>query len=61
MCFHTAERRKAFDRAWKRSVTPDLLEPLGQALHIAFDDLITNMEESPTVGVANDEPAATKG
>ena len=60
-CFHTAGRRKAFDRAWKQSVHPDALQPLEHALRIAFDDLIINMEELPTVGVANDEPAATKG
>ena len=53
--------RKAFDRAWKRTVHPDELQPLELALRNAFDDVITNMEELPTVGVANDEPAATKG
>lgn len=60
-CFHTAARRKAFDRAWKHSVQPHTLEPLEQLLRNAFDDVITNMEELPTVGVATDEPAATKG
>ena len=60
-CFHTAGRRKAFDRAWKQSVHPDALQPLERALRTAFDDVIINMEELPTVGVAFDEPAATKG
>ena len=61
MCFHTARRRKAFDRAWKQSVHLDVLQPLEHALHTAFEDVIINMEELPTVGVASDEPAATKG
>ena len=60
-CFHTASRRKAFDRAWKHSVHPDALQPLEEALRIAFDDVITNMEELSTVGVATDEPTPTKG
>lgn len=60
-CFHTAARRKAFDRAWKRQVQPDVLQTLAQALCNAFDDVIINMEELPTVRVATDEPAATKG
>ena len=60
-CFHTAARRKAFDRAWKHSVHPDALQPLEQALRIAFDDVITKMEELSTVGVATDEPTPTKG
>jgi len=60
-CFHTAGRRKAFDRAWKRSVHPDALQPLERALRTAFDDVIINMEELQTVGVASDEPTATKG
>jgi hypothetical protein len=60
-CFHTATRRKAFERAWKRSVHPDALQTLEQALCNAFDDVIINMEVLPTVGVATDEPAATKG
>jgi hypothetical protein len=60
-CFQTAVRRKAFDRAWKQTVRPDVLQTMEPVLRIAFDDVITNMEELPTVGVANDEPAATKG
>jgi hypothetical protein len=60
-CLRPAVRRKAFDRAWKRSVHPDVLQTLEQALRNAFDDVIINMEESPTVTVATDEPAATKG
>lgn len=60
-CLQPAVRRKAFDRAWKQTVHPDVLQTLEPALRIAFDDVITNMEELPTVGVANDEPAATKG
>jgi hypothetical protein len=38
-----------------------MLQPLETELRNVFDDVITNMEELPTVGVANDEPAATKG
>lgn len=60
-CFHTAARRKAFDRAWKQSVHADALQPLERVLRTAFEDVIINMEELPTVGVAFDEPAATKG
>ena len=60
-CFHTAGRRKAFDRAWKQSVRPDALQPLERALRTAFEDVIINMKELPTVGVASDEPTATKG
>ena len=60
-CFHTAGRRKAFERAWKQSVHLDALQPLETALRTAFEDVIINMEELPTVGVASDEPAATKG
>jgi hypothetical protein len=60
-CFHTAARRKAFDRAWKHSVSADTLQPLENALRSAFEDVIINMEELPTVEVAFDEPAATKG
>ena len=61
VCFHTAGRRKAFDRAWKQTVHFGALQPLETALHTAFEDVIINMEELPTVGVASDEPAATKG
>ena len=60
-CFQTAARRKAFDRAWKRTVHPDMLQPLEFELRNVLTDVITNMEELPIVGVANDEPAATKG
>jgi len=60
-CFHTASRRKAFDRAWRHTVQLDVLQPLERALRTAFEDVIINMEELPTVGVASDEPAATKG
>ena len=60
-CFSAAQRRKAFDRAWKQAVPPHVLQPLEQLVRNAFDDVVTNMEELPTVGVANDEPAATKG
>ena len=60
-CFHTAGRRKAFDRAWKRPVPSQTLLSLEEQLRNAFDDVITNMEELPTVGVATDGPAATKG
>ena len=60
-CLHTAGCRKAFDRAWKQTVPLDALQLLEAALRTAFEDVIINMEELPTVGVAFDEPAATKG
>jgi len=56
-CLAVASRRKAFDRAWKRTVGHDELH----ALQIAFDGVIINMEELPAVGVTTVEPAATKG
>ena len=60
-CFHTAGRRKAFDRAWRQPVHLDTLQPLERVLRTALEDVIINMKELPTVGVAFDEPAATKG
>jgi hypothetical protein len=60
-CFDAALRRKAFERAWKSSVPAQIVRNLEQQVRIAFDDVIINMEELPTVGVATDEPAATKG
>jgi predicted RNA-binding protein YlxR (DUF448 family) len=60
-CFHTAERRRAFDRAWKRTVPPQTLRSLEEQLRNAFDDVVTKMEELQADGVATDEPAATKG
>jgi len=41
-----AVRRKAFERAWRRSVTAEELS----ALQAAFSAVITNMEELPTAG-----------
>ncbi|MEY4339099.1 MAG: hypothetical protein RLZ14_949 [Actinomycetota bacterium] len=41
-----AVRRKAFERAWRRSVTAEEL----RALQAAFSAVITNMEELPTAG-----------
>ena len=60
-CFQTAVRRKAFDRAWRRTVPVNTLQSLEPVLHGAFDDVVTNMEELSTVGVATDEPTPTKG
>lgn len=56
-CLDTAIRRRAFDRAWRQPVTPDLLD----ALRNALGGVITNMTDSSTVG---DRPATavpTKG
>ena len=60
-CFTTAERRRSFDRAWKASVPKREVRDLEAQVPVAFDDVIINMEESPSVGVATDGPAATKG
>jgi len=42
-------------------VPADTLQSLEPVLHGAFDDVVTNMEELSTVGVATDEPTPTKG
>lgn len=60
-CFRTAERRRAFDRAWKRKISADVLRDLDRELRFAFEGVVINMEELPTDGVATVEPAAEKG
>lgn len=44
-CFLTAERRKAFERAWKASVPAAIVRDLDEQVRIAFDDVIINLEE----------------
>jgi len=44
-CFVTAERKKAFERAWKRSGQAEIVRDLDQTVRIAFDDVIINMEQ----------------
>jgi len=56
-CFQVATRRRAFDRAWKRSVDADTLA----ALRIAFEGVITNMKDLSAVEVRFDSPVPTKG
>ena len=45
-CMQLALRRKAFERAWRRSVTAEEM----RALQVAFSAVITNMEELPAAG-----------
>ena len=45
-CLQQAVRRKAFDRAWRRTVRIEELN----ALQNAFNAVITNMEELPAAG-----------
>ncbi len=59
-CLHTAIRRKAFDRAWRRAVPATAFEGFVMALQNAFGPVITNMEELPTAGSPGG-PAPTKG
>jgi predicted RNA-binding protein YlxR (DUF448 family) len=59
-CLHTAIRRKAFDRAWRRAVPATAFEGFHDALQNAFGPVITNMEEWSTAGSPG-EPAPTKG
>jgi len=54
-CLHTAIRRKAFERAWRRAVPAQDLS----ALQNAFRTVITNMEELPLAGSTGGAP--TKG
>jgi len=51
-CLETAIRRRQLERAWRQPVAQDTLD----ALRIAFDGVITNMEELPAGGF---EPAGT--
>ena len=44
-CFTIAERKKAFERAWKRSAPVGIVHDLDQQVRIAFDDVIINMEQ----------------
>jgi predicted RNA-binding protein YlxR (DUF448 family) len=59
-CLHTAIRRKAFERAWKRAVPAQEFEGVLNALQNAFGPVITNMEELPTAG-STGVKAPTKG
>ena len=45
-CLQLAVRRRAFDRAWRRTVRTEELT----ALQNAFTAVITNMEELPAAG-----------
>lgn len=45
-CFRTAERRKAFERAWKVAVPVEMVRALDEQVRIAFDHLTARMEES---------------
>ena len=45
-CFRTAERRKAFERAWKVAVPVEVVHELDEQVRIAFDQLAGRMEES---------------
>jgi len=56
-CFDLAVRRRAFDRAWRRTVGADALA----TLRIAVEPVITNMEELSAVGSRPDAPMLTKG
>jgi len=53
-CLQRALARKGFDRAWRTTMPSATLE----ALRIAFEGVITNMEELPVGGVS---PAGTQG
>jgi hypothetical protein len=55
-CLHTAIRRKAFERAWRRAVPAEQVS----VLQNAFGTVITNMEELPTAGSTGSK-APTKG
>jgi len=56
-CLHTAERRRAFDRAWRTTVTADV----AAALRIAFRDVIINMEQLPIAGSGPGRSVPRKG
>jgi len=45
-CLRTAIARKGFDRAWRQPMPTESL----RALQIAFESVITNMEELPADG-----------
>ena len=47
-CFLTAERRKAFDRAWKAAVPAAAVRDLDEQVRIAFGTADVRMEESTT-------------
>jgi hypothetical protein len=59
-CLHTAIRRKAFERAWRRAVPAQGFAGVLDALQNAFGPVITNMEELPTAG-STGVKAPTKG
>jgi hypothetical protein len=56
-CFDQAVRRRAFDRAWRCSISVEGLA----MLRIAVEPVITNMEELSAVGSRPDAPALMKG
>jgi predicted RNA-binding protein YlxR (DUF448 family) len=60
-CFRTAERRRAFDRAWKHKVSAEALRNLDRELHFALEGVVINMKELPGVDTVVDEPATEKG
>ena len=60
-CFQIAERRRAFDRAWKRKVSAEALRNLDRELHFALEGVVINMEELQDIGTAADGPATEKG
>lgn len=47
-CFLTAERRRAFDRAWRTPTPADVMRGLDQPVRAAFGGVDIRMEESPT-------------
>ncbi len=56
-CFDTAQRRRAFARAWKSDVPGSTLD----TLRIAFESVITNVRDLTAVGTNSDTPVPTKG
>lgn len=47
-CLRTAERRRAFDRAWKVTTSADVVCDLDQPVLTAFGGVGARMEEFPT-------------
>ena len=44
-CFRTAERKKAFERAWKASISAVIVRDLDEKVRFAFEGVIINMEQ----------------
>ncbi|CAB4365295.1 unannotated protein [freshwater metagenome] len=44
-CFRTAERKKAFERAWKASISAAIVRDLDEKVRFAFEGVIINMEQ----------------